>query len=338
MSFYHQLKHACAPYGLYLKPMLEIKIGKTLCPETYNGIPISDDRYDQMAACLYQKLASIDTIPLEMAHARNLINRFATENDGYKVMYALVEPILQQDTVPNPPSAADYNDVHEYATQVTAYFNYEAMAGRGNSNRAQTKVFLNGLDSRYQPAITRARHLLDNGNPADPTVPPNLKLSALPNTIDRFMTEETGKPTVRALIDHNTPRDNRKTSEPYKDRRIFRPKAQVEIDRQRSDKICPLCQRTGHTKSQCDDFAKFLIFRDAEPSVDSTTRTTIVTRFRTEMKKKAEIRRKRASLGTIRELWNSGQSFDDAEQALLAHIPDLSHPDGDSSDDECSDE
>jgi hypothetical protein len=150
--------------------------------------------------------------------------------------------------------------------------------------------------------------------------------------------KETGTPVVRALINSNVTRqlDEQRRTTKY---RTPRPSSHGDFDRQRSsDKKCPLCQRLGHSKSQCNDFAKFLIFREMEPSINAANKLVLVNRFRTDMKKKNEIRRKRASLGTIRELWNSGRTFEEAEHSLLAQLPDLNHPDEESSDGEYSDE
>lgn len=67
--------------------------------------------------------------------------------------------------------------------------------------REQVNMFLEGLehDPQFKPAIKRARCLLDNKNKKDPTVPPALYLAVLPNTIERYLSKETGRPIVRAI-------------------------------------------------------------------------------------------------------------------------------------------
>jgi hypothetical protein len=61
-----------------------------------------------MASTLYQKLQSTDIIPMEYTSIRNIVNRFAEANNGYKVLYAMLElvhPALQTDVVMLPPKS-----------------------------------------------------------------------------------------------------------------------------------------------------------------------------------------------------------------------------------------
>jgi hypothetical protein len=44
-----------------------------------------------MASTLYQKLHNADVIPRDYTAIRNIINRFSEHNDGYKVLYAMLE-------------------------------------------------------------------------------------------------------------------------------------------------------------------------------------------------------------------------------------------------------
>ena len=115
LVFYHQLMNGLNPYGCYLKKLADVKVDETLCPDYWEHIKISDNRYLQMAGCLYQKLASIDVIPLEFTYARNIINRFAEINDGYKVLYAMIAPLLTRDTISTVPSMKDCADIHSYS-------------------------------------------------------------------------------------------------------------------------------------------------------------------------------------------------------------------------------
>mmetsp|Transcript_1093 Transcript_1093/g.1656 ORF Transcript_1093/g.1656 Transcript_1093/m.1656 type:complete len:226 (+) Transcript_1093:828-1505(+) len=66
LVFYNQLRNGVAHYGLYLRPVEEFALGRSLCPDEYQGMLIDDNRYKLMAACLYQKLASFDTVPAEL--------------------------------------------------------------------------------------------------------------------------------------------------------------------------------------------------------------------------------------------------------------------------------
>lgn len=75
-----------------------------------------------MASCFYQKLASVEVIPLEYTNARNIINLFAEENDGYKVLYSLIEPFLYHEEISKMPKVTTCSDVHEYSLKVQSYF------------------------------------------------------------------------------------------------------------------------------------------------------------------------------------------------------------------------
>ena len=319
LVFYNQLLNGIHPYGCYLKKVADITVDCSLCPEYWNGVLITDSRYIEMAGCLYQKLASVDVIPLEYTHARNIVNRFAEANDGYKVLYALLEPLLTRETTSIPPLVKDCSDVHEYSLKVQSYFNCETLAGRIYRQREQVNVFLNGLESdpQYWPAIKRARTLLDTSELSNPTVPAVLKPSILPNTISRYMREETGQPTIRAMYhngDQKPRRDRNETrSSPSKP-------GKTPLDH---SKICNVCHLTGHTYHNCLPYGKFLMFREAEQQTDTVRRQKIIESYKAHIKQKQEIRQKRQQLGTIRQMIQEGGSYEELESALLQTMPEL---------------
>ena len=61
LVFYNQLMNGVNPYGVFLKKIIDIKIDETLCPDSWEGIEISNHRYLQMASCLYAKLSHQST-------------------------------------------------------------------------------------------------------------------------------------------------------------------------------------------------------------------------------------------------------------------------------------
>jgi hypothetical protein len=79
-----------------------------------------------MTSSLYQKLQSTDVIPMEYTAIRNIINRFAEQNDGYEVLYAMLElvhPALQKDAVILPPKSCKCNDdIHLYYQKFVSIF------------------------------------------------------------------------------------------------------------------------------------------------------------------------------------------------------------------------
>ena len=317
LVFYNQLMNGLSPYGCYLKKIVDIQVDETLCPAQWEGIPITDARYLQMAGCIYQKLASVDVIPMEYTHARNIINRFAEANDGYKALYALLEPLLNRETISEIPTIRTCSDIHEYSLKVQSYFNCKLLAGRAYRQREQVNTFLTGLagDAQYHPAIRRARTLLDTTNRKDPTVPAPLKLSALPNTIDRYLTEETGQPVIRAVY-HTEGRQRQDENRHNRSNEKCTPRLE-------STKPCGTCLMHGHTSSTCYPFAKFLLHREAEKTADAVAKTKLIGAYKAELRRKHELRFKRQQLGTIRQMWQAGSTYEDIESSLLATLPEF---------------
>jgi hypothetical protein len=97
-----------------------------------------------MASTLYQKLSNPDVIPMEHTSIRNIINRFAEHNDGYMVLYAMLElvhPALHKDAVVLPPKSVECNeDIHLYAQKFDTWLWYETYAGRPYSARETVRV------------------------------------------------------------------------------------------------------------------------------------------------------------------------------------------------------
>lgn len=149
-----------------------------------------------MASTLYQKLQDPDVIPLEYMAIWNIINRYAEQNDGYKVLYTMLElvhPALQKDAVILPPKSDECNeDIHLCTQKFDAWLWYETYANRPYSPREQINLFIRELSATFAPVVSRIRRLLDSWNVFDNTTPELLKLTSLPSTIERFLMEETG--------------------------------------------------------------------------------------------------------------------------------------------------
>lgn len=338
LVFYNQLRNGVEHYGLYLIEVVQFELGKSLCPIAYKGFTIDDERYRLMAGCLYQKLVSFETIPAEFTSARTVINTYAEANDGYKVLYTMIEPLLETDDIPTPPNGDEWPDISVYATKFQSWKNCEALKGRSFAPKELTKTFLSGLSPAYHPAIRRARALLDNRSPADPTVPDVLKIAKLPTTLKRWMKEETGQSVVRTTYSLTAPPEpdreaiiraaygNKKpSSNEAKDRQKFN-QTQLHLRDTRkpyADKLCNICLRLGHPKSQCIQYARYLICREADQRTDDNTRAKVMEYYKAEAKRKSERGRKREQLGTVRQLLAEGHSFDEIEHTLLDIMPDL---------------
>jgi hypothetical protein len=214
--FYNQLLNALEQFGVFLIPLNNVKYNTSLCPTTYQSYIVTAQRYDSMSKTLYQKLQSPDVIPVEHTSIHNIINQFAEINDGYHVLYAMLElvhPALHEDAVLLPPKSADcQDDIHLYAHKFDSWLRYETYANHLYSTREQVNCFIRELSPTFAPAVSRIRRLLDTWQPYDTNTPNALQLKQLPNTIECYMMEETGNNIwVRRIRDkhRNSPRGNR---------------------------------------------------------------------------------------------------------------------------------
>jgi hypothetical protein len=310
--FYNQLYNIANHYGVFLRPLQGLKLNMSLCPDSYNGIAISDSRKMQMGECLYQILQNPDVIPLDFTWARNVINRFVEDNDGYKVLYVFVEPLINQDVVSSAPGLSTCNDIHEYAKKLNSFIKCEALAGRWFKPKEKVNLFLKGMDvSSYRSSIIRVRQLLDGVNSTDMSIPDVLKPDRLPETIERFYREETGQSTVRAMS--NTRLPGRKKDD-------TRTKPEKLTETAKVNKPCGTCLAWGHLKSQCNGFARYILFREADKTLDDVTKSKLVDRYRAEMRLKAEAKMKQQKLGTVRQMWEQGYSYEEMEENLLSMV------------------
>jgi hypothetical protein len=278
--FYNQLMNALEQFGIYLIPLNTVKYQVSLCPTHHKDIPIDQHRQQLMASTLYQKLQSTDVIPLEYTSIRNIINRYAESNDGYQVLYAMLElvhPALQTDAVISAPKSGECDeDIHLYAQKFDAWLRYENYANRPYSPREQVNKFITELSPVFAPAVSRVRQLLDAWNPFDLTVPEVLKITALPNTIERFMMEETGQTQcyIRKLQDKRTQRQRfGKTTTDNKEL---------------VDKFCHFCGMYGHVTTSCEFMAKLLIANESLSKVDPKAKKEIQDTFRKGQQKRRE--------------------------------------------------
>jgi hypothetical protein len=92
---------------------------------------------------------------------------------------------------------------------------------------------------------------LDSWNPEDSTVPAALKITSLPNTIERFMMEatNTGPAYIRKAQDNHNHRSTK---------RVSNAKEQPGV----MDKYCFFCGGHGHVTTTCEFMAKFITAMD----------------------------------------------------------------------------
>ena len=332
--FYNQLNNALAPYGCYLKPIQDLRLNESVCPDTYDGVEIGPSRKTQMSSCIYQLLQHPETVPLDFTAVRNIINRFSKSNDGYAVLYSIMEPILHEDDIFEVPNMQDCADIHEYAQRLNSYFDFEELHKRYFTPHIKTNMFLNGLDSRYTKQVQRAQQLFDNRKITDTSVPDILHIDRIPETIDKWYTGKNGPSVIRAMFQRNSgnTRDASKSNkvQNHTDHNFTKPSG---------DKPCGICHITGHHKSECSGFAKYVLFKDADKAMDDIGRSKIVEKYKAYIKQKAEARSKFKTLGNVRHMWESGSTFADIEKGLVQLVtPNLAFDPCGSSDEEDSQE
>jgi hypothetical protein len=141
------------------------------------------------------------------------------------------------------------------------------------------------------------------------------------------MKEETGKPIIRAVINNNNKqwKSNLETRNYGRQHNANSDKRTGDKNTTRLDhsKTCNICLLTGHHSTNCIPFAKYLLHREAENNVDAVTRSKLIEHYKHDLRRKKELRIKRQQLGTIRQMWNEGGSFEDFESSLFDTLPDL---------------
>jgi len=326
--FYNQLLNGMEQFGIYLSSLDTLRYQESVCPAFHNNQAITPARYKVMASTLYQKLQNPEVIPLEHTQMRNIINHYAEQNDGYKVLYAMLElvhPVLHQDAVLLPPKSTECNeDIHLYAQKFDSWLKYEAYANRPYSARETVNLFLRELSPHFALAISRIRRLMDTWNQYDPHVPEPLKITSLPATIERFLNEETSStPWVRRLHHHSSATSPKKGQrhQPTSDDKTTRSKD--KDTRSAKDKICRLCGGYGHDDPNCDFMARWMNASDAAKSVDARTRERLKDAYKQEQQRRRN-RKLSKKVRVIRQMIDDGVHLDDVDEALAAlpHILD----------------
>jgi len=145
----------------------DIKYETSLCPVSHNGHTFTPMEYEEMASTLYKKLGHTDVIPEQYGCLRNIIDRYVDTDDGYQVLYELLEdehPAMKQDPIQHPPTSTEcQDDIQEYSARFTSYLVSEHLNGRMYRAHEQVVLFLKGLDNEFQQAIQYIETLMDCG-------------------------------------------------------------------------------------------------------------------------------------------------------------------------------
>ena len=85
-------------------------------------------------------------------------------------------------------------------------------------------------------------------------------------------------------------------------------------------------------------FVSTLVIPAAIVTTEASTRNKLIDAYKLNLKQKAEFRQKRQQLGTTRQMWANGSSFEEVEDYLIASMTDYQFGTMDSDDDNSSNE
>jgi len=306
-TWYYTFCSAVQQYGILLIPVEHFKRDRSLCPKFYYGTKVDPLRYKDMADALYQLLQHTDTVPTEHTKVRNIINRHASNTDGYSALYEIMErihPRLNPDAKLSPPQSANCSDIHEYYNQLDAYFLHNSFENVQFNPRRQVHIFLEGLDQSYAPAILQIRQVLRTWREDEPP-PEDLKLTSLPRTVEYIMQEQTTFPTVRAL------RHDTRTTPPPKTGKL--PNIPKPAPRPFVNIQCSYCKAFGHKRVNCNRMAQFILLMEAYKLLDDKSKRAILENYSISVNERRARRIQRVK-GTVQALYTKG--YDEEADAL----------------------
>lgn len=306
-TWYYTFRSAVQQYGILLIPVEHFKKDRSLCPKFYYGTKVDPLRYKDMADALYQLLQHTDTVPTEHTKVRNIINRHASNTDGYSALYEIMErihPRLNPDAKLSPPQSANCSDIHEYYNQLDAYFLHNSFENVQFNPRRQVHIFLEGLDQSYAPAILQIRQVLRTWREDEPP-PEDLKLTSLPRTVEYIMQEQTTFPTVRAL------RHDTRTTPPPKTGKL--PNIPKPAPRPFVNIQCSYCKAFGHKRVNCNRMAQFILLMEAYKLLDDKSKRAILENYSISVNERRARRIQRVK-GTVQALYTKG--YDEEADAL----------------------
>jgi hypothetical protein len=220
-------------------------------------------------------------------------------------MLELVHPALQKDTVILPPKSHECDDdIHMYYQNFDAWLRYETNVNCSYSPREQVNHFIRELSPMFAPAVDRIRQLLDSWNPGDHKVPDALKITSLPNTIERFMMEDA---CIRIMYEkkqtsHHKHGDKQNVMEKERGHELV-------------DKYCYYCGQHCHMTVNCKFMAKLINATEHLNKVDTKVKKELQEQFRQKQwRRRAKQLAKQTNI--IRKLLDTGGSREDIETAL----------------------
>ena len=332
-AFYNMLQNFSHKWGLALLPLDEIRYGQSLCPAIFNGAKVSPPDYQRMASALYEKLQSTDCIPTTYTALRHTLNRHSSTYDGYKALYDILEdyiPRLKKDPVFPQPLCEHYNTIHEYADQFEAFLTFERLSDppRIYSPRDQIRRFIANLGPKYSNAVSRLEILMDAWHDPDPP-PPMLELQSLPKTIQNYNTSNSSAVLRAARAAANN-------SSQY-NHHSFKGKTQPTTPAANPNP-CEACSIVGHTATECNAWAKFLILSKFNRTADESTKSKAITSYLDRLQTPKQRQRRTQMKATIRSMVEQQQideilaliPFDegsDDDQVTTSHVSPFIHTD-----------
>lgn len=103
-----------------------------------------------MVGALHEKLLGPAVIPLTYIKYRNVTNRYTKENDGYAILYEILEDthlMMQWDPVFKAPHSSECdNNLQIHASRFKSFITSENLNNRHYKLKEQVQLFLWGLD------------------------------------------------------------------------------------------------------------------------------------------------------------------------------------------------
>jgi len=302
-TWYHTFRSAIRQYGILLIPVEEFRKNKSLCPRQYLGNTIDPNRYREMADPLYQLLALSDTVSAEHTEVRNIIQRHATHTDGYAALYEIMErihPLLNPDAKLQTPLSINCTDIHDYSNQLHSFFLHQSLENIQYTQRRKINMFLDGLDTSYATAVRQLRQQLRSWPESKKEPPNDLRLEALPRTIETIMNEEHEPGTIRALHRGHTPSKPNAINSP----RISKDTVAARVF---TDVQCNYCKGFGHKSITCERLAQLLLLQDVLQKISEKTKVKLLEHYTKTQQDRRDRKMKRVK-GTVRQLYEDGMA------------------------------
>ena len=329
-TFYTTLRHIAASFNILLKPLEDITKETGICQLTPDNCIGYEEAYNTMSTALHIKLTTNNYFD-KFQIAQTYINAAANNNDGFKLLYRIVEIIHPQlraakggiHKAITAPSYADIDDdnIYTFMTKYKNYLVYETLSPehRQYNKQEQTMYVVNALkqDDRFKSGLDYVLSTLlsyqrdRRGNPGIP-YPLDLEIDEIAVTIDEHSTEYIvgdQKTTITPLSNPfaTTPVIRVAKGKPW------RGSTTNTRDDEKNTQQCKACMGQGHCITNndtiCYPVAKAQLCANyMEKPENSKFVKSNVYRYKKKLKERANLKRFTTKVnGLVRKLETNGE-------------------------------